>query len=59
MSTGGAIITFGAFAIALLDWLLALYEKRRVEAYKLRRDAARLPAEWALSGVAPTAKPPS
>ncbi|WP_375428639.1 hypothetical protein [uncultured Sphingomonas sp.] len=45
MTTGGALGTVIAFTVALLAWLLALYEHRKVQAYKVRRDAARLPAE--------------
>ena len=45
MTTGGALVTVAAFAVALLGWLVALYEKRRIERYKAKRDAARLPAE--------------
>lgn len=45
MTTGGALVAIMALMVALLGWLAALYEKRRITAYKAKRDAAKLPAE--------------
>jgi uncharacterized membrane protein YgaE (UPF0421/DUF939 family) len=41
MSTGGLLVMIIGLVVALLGWLVALYEKRRVEAHKARlREAA-------------------
>jgi hypothetical protein len=45
MSTGGAIVMIGAFAILLFVWWLAGHEKKKMDAYKANK--ARLQAEAA------------
>ena len=47
MTTGGALVAVIALTAALLAWSAAMYEHRKVQAYKARRDAAavKLPAE--------------
>lgn len=44
MSTGGLLVGLIGLTVALLGWLVALYEHRKVQVYKAKRDAAKLEA---------------
>lgn len=46
MTTGGALVAMIGLTVALLGWTAALYEHRKILAYKAGRNApADLPAE--------------
>lgn len=41
MSTGGLLVTIIALTVALMGWIVAVWQKRQIEAHKARlREAA-------------------